>query len=689
MGKERENIMPNEKSIDGVELNVSGSPILEAVNEDLNFDFDPVSISQKIARACEPGEMIYKRDASLKKDPFKAIGEVEIHGINVNDVTDPVEGLMIGAAKLETAQKELNLTPKQNKAFDGVLENIHGAIAWAKGAAEGAKDSIVANKIVRKTLIGAQVVGLTLTSAGCVKAISTPTESSPLPTPVVEYGTYTPTSPGSATESATSTTSPETPDPNFLEGAPYPRSADNFIKTPSIKGTEAEKIITDVLKADGDMKAVEQWYKNNKILGSGVSNFAVPVVYIGEKGQPYWNVMVKNNMGHFLKFTLTSGPESGQVYRAMGMVPDLLNKPSFTTSELTDPDGYNGVSQEIVWDKSGWSVVGAFQGDSLVAWYNADAPGGGEWMKLQEPIVTPTPEGYGITEVAFDKSKPGLIDASDGKQYQGYIQDDYFGLRLVDDTNNIILVKDGDTWRPAESRVDTDKYPAAFTETKVVEIEGMQIPVTLNMGVDVQNTIGGANFYFTQVHMTEQSSEATADFYMHLAWARYREIMDHPDLGYDKYIDLVKNGKGNLVIFDVIKRQFKEVDPRQGFSYVMVNETGNDMPNSLNAYEGFYFTTNEFGKLILITNAPNFYYMTINNSNIRDNNCFVVHKSIYTLTLLGTLNNQIAQTRGSLVSYLPLELPDFIVDYMQSSNFISEYKSYNNHLNNTAPFWLK
>ena len=209
MGKERENIMPGEQTLNGVELNVAKNPILDAIEKDSGFD--PEIISQSIARMCEPGDRLYKRDASLKKDPFKAIAEVKIHGIDESEIKDPVEGLLIGAAKLETAKKELNLAPKQKEAFDGVLENIHGAIAWARGAAEDARDYVIANKVVRKTLIGAQVVGLTLTSAGCVNAVKTPdvaftqtpvpaetftptpTETLPTPTTVIATPTETAT----------------------------------------------------------------------------------------------------------------------------------------------------------------------------------------------------------------------------------------------------------------------------------------------------------------------------------------------------------------------------------------------------------------------------------------------------------------------------------------------------------------
>ena len=181
--------MQGEQIIDGGESGFSQSLILEAIDRDQNFD--PEKVSKSIARSlCEPTDSLYKRSPALKNDPFKAMGEVKLTGISEDEIKDPVEGLLIGAAKLETAKHELNLSPKQKEAFDGVMENIHGAIAWAGQ-----------NKTVRKALIGAEVVGLTLSSAGCVNAINTPEATQTLPTPIVEI------TPG-ATPTETPTTFP-------------------------------------------------------------------------------------------------------------------------------------------------------------------------------------------------------------------------------------------------------------------------------------------------------------------------------------------------------------------------------------------------------------------------------------------------------------------------------------------------
>jgi len=161
MGKEN-NIYSVQPEKDEEEIFLQNS-ISEAINKDLSFD--PEKISQTIARSlCEPTESLYKKLPELKNDPFKAMEEVKLVGGKESEITDPIAGLLVGAAKLETARKELGpLNRKQKEVFSGIKENIDGAVAWA-----------TQNKMVRKALIGVEVAGLTLSSAGCINAMNTP-----------------------------------------------------------------------------------------------------------------------------------------------------------------------------------------------------------------------------------------------------------------------------------------------------------------------------------------------------------------------------------------------------------------------------------------------------------------------------------------------------------------------------------
>lgn len=144
---------------------------------EINFE----QLSGNLARIkCGPTEKLYKISSLLKKDPFKAIGEVRLVGGGEGMITDPIEGLLVSSGKLETAKNEMgHLTPKQKEAFSGVKENIDGAIAWARHSKAG-----------KKVLNSAVVVSLALSSAGCTQIIARPIKTFESPTPITQ--TFTP-----------------------------------------------------------------------------------------------------------------------------------------------------------------------------------------------------------------------------------------------------------------------------------------------------------------------------------------------------------------------------------------------------------------------------------------------------------------------------------------------------------------
>ena len=170
---------------------------------------------------------------------------------------------------------------------------------------------------------------------------------------------------------------------------PYPTSSENFTKTPSISGAEAEKRIIE-LGAGEDLTAMKDWYRKSGISDSNM----LPVLY-EQGGEVHWNLAAKSGNGNFLKFTITSGEEANQDVRAMGMVAYLYNKPEFKVSELIKPAELNGTTQQMIWDKSGWSVIGAFKGESLVGWFNADK---NVWIMEQNQQVEPSATSEPIQE---------------------------------------------------------------------------------------------------------------------------------------------------------------------------------------------------------------------------------------------------------------------------------------------------
>ncbi len=382
---------------------------------------------------------------------------------------------------------------------------------------------------------------------------------------------------------------------------PYPTTADNFVLSEGLSGSEARTRIEE-LGAGKDLSALEKWYETEGIIGSGQSNFVVPVVYEAG-GTVSWNLLVKKNNGHFLKFTITDGSEAGQTVRAMGMVNYAGSKPPFEVSELTDPEGGEGVlEQRVIWDKSGWNVIGAFQGETLVAWFNADAPDGGAWVKVNEivivePTSTSAPEAV---DIVFDKSRFEVVEASDGNTYQGYIIEDEYGTRLVDETNSIILVGDEEGWKVAESQNYSEEYPAVFYETKIGKADGFEIPITIGLSANVKE---GIDFTYSEVHMTQLGADDVASLFLHCMWGRYVDIMDHPGVTYEEYLGLLREGKGNIEVLNTITKEKVIIDPRQGYSVVITGDRGSYMSLRDGDTGGYSYDTDEKGKFLLAVNS--------------------------------------------------------------------------------------
>jgi hypothetical protein len=473
----------------------------------------------------------------------------------------------------------------------------------------------------------------------CFAAILSSCSNSPL-TPTVSLTPKPSTTPTSQTEDGL---------------PPYPTTADNFILTEGLSGSEARSRIEE-LGAGGDLSDLEKWYETEGIIGSGQSNFAVPVVFEAG-GKVSWNLLVKKNNGHFFKFTITDGSEAGQTVRAMGMSNYCGTKPSFEVSELIDPEGGEGVlEQRVIWDESGWNVIGAFQGDTLIAWFNADAPDGGAWVKVNEivivePTSTPAPEAV---DILFDKSRFEVVEASDGNTYQGYIIEDEYGTRLVDETNSIILVGDEEGWKVAESKKYSEEYPAVFSETKIGKADGFEIPITIGLSANVKE---GIDFTYSEVHMTQLGADDVASLYLHSAWKRYANIMHHSDVTYEEYLILLKEGKGNIEILDSTSKEPVLIDPRQGFSLVITGDKTVEMPIRHADDFGSNYDSDNKGKLLWAGNFSYHYhhYSKSFDSLVKKNSWFLFD-SVGVISWISVLpdkcmmNKSIEKTCGVITS---------------------------------------
>jgi hypothetical protein len=234
---------------------------------------------------------------------------------------------------------------------------------------------------------------------------------------------------------------------------------------------------------------------------------------------------------------------------------------------------------------------------------------------------------------------------------------DRYGTRLVDEVNNIILVKDGDTWREPKSEITTEDYPVMYCETKTGKSDGFEIPITLCLG---KNANEGVGFNYSEAHMTQLGADDEALLYLRNAWVRYREIMNHPDITYQEYLDLLRKGEGNIRMLDSDSEELTLVDPRRGFSAVITGDEVSDMPVRFYNSLGFYFTSDEKGRLLFSTDSASFY------NEYSDNVWFMFNSvgSIFWLSILKDycMKDHIEKTCGQIRPEIEKYCPEIVDD---------------------------
>jgi hypothetical protein len=94
--------------------------------------------------------------------------------------------------------------------------------------------------------------------------------------------------------------------------------------------------------------------------------------------------------------------------------------------------------------------------------------------------------------------------------------------------------------------------------------------------------------------------DKVGDYFMHMCFWRYTQLMDHPDVTYEQYLELVAKGEGKVEVptYDEDKPDQEEsemntIDPRKGFSYVLVDE-------ALPMVNGYYYLGSSKEKILSV-----------------------------------------------------------------------------------------
>lgn len=69
-------------------------------------------------------------NSHFANDPVEAAQHVKLEGIDVNSLQDPVDKLGVAAAKISAAEKSVNPPEKQKQDFEGIRQNLLGAIPF-------------------------------------------------------------------------------------------------------------------------------------------------------------------------------------------------------------------------------------------------------------------------------------------------------------------------------------------------------------------------------------------------------------------------------------------------------------------------------------------------------------------------------------------------------------------------------
>lgn len=239
-------------------------------------------------------------------------------------------------------------------------------------------------------------------------------------------------------------------------------------------------------------------------------------------------------------------------------------------------------------------------------------------------------------EVFFDKSKFVAVNASDGREYQGYIQDDQFGIRLVDETNDILLIKKLDNWVVPKSKDYAEAFPPDLhNETIVGHSDGFEIPISVGLSKNVDE---GINFSFTHISVTQKGADDLVSVFLHSSWIRYVNLMYHPKTSYEDYLELLGQDLGNITILNSITKKTILIDPRQGFSLVITGDATNKMPiRNADAF-GFNFASDEKGRLLWASNSVYLYHLYLNpNSEDFENKSWFMFNSLGSISWIASL----------------------------------------------------
>jgi hypothetical protein len=147
------------------------------------------------------------------------------------------------------------------------------------------------------------------------------------------------------------------------------------------------------------------------------------------------------------------------------------------------------------------------------------------------------------------------------------------------------------------------KYQPGFKEHYEAEVYGMKIPIDIGLSHWVRSR---PDRPIKEVHLGKDIPAIYADIYLRECHYRFTHMMKgNEGVTFEEYIDLVKQGKGNidLAVFDErkngIRPEVMSIDPRAGFAISWVDEP---LPIKINDIYSMYYGTDGIGRYLVAGN---------------------------------------------------------------------------------------
>jgi len=124
-------------------------------------------------------------------------------------------------------------------------------------------------------------------------------------------------------------------------------------------------------------------------------------------------------------------------------------------------------------------------------------------------------------------------------------------------------------WKKMESVTFSERYPVTWHEGYVAKVGEMEIPIDIGLHYKVRQRTEEP---ISEIHIAPDMVDAVGDYFMHMCFWRYTQLMDNPDVTYEQYLELVAKGEGKVEILtydeDKPDQEYAEknlIDPRKGF----------------------------------------------------------------------------------------------------------------------------